>query len=251
MTVKKMFLIFLAMLALFLGTLYAIFYYDIGGTQKYIKDVPILNKIIPISTELEDIENELNSYSHNKLLKYTLNLYRQNEINKTEIEALKEEAMKWGGEDGSSIKVTYDELNKELNDALDEVIRLKEYENEYIKLKAIKEKQDKAIAINNTSAYKQYFSELYPNEAKEIYELVLEQEKYDADFTNYIQAFSEMDAKKAALVIEQLARTDFDVVIKIVNNLEANVAADILSEVDTAYASMITKSIGNKQVNIN
>ena len=97
MSFKKLFMIFLMMLALFLGTLYAIFYYDIGGTQKYIKDVPPFNKIIPIEEDLDGIENELNSYSHNKLLKYTLNLYRQNEINKKELETLKEEMIKWSG----------------------------------------------------------------------------------------------------------------------------------------------------------
>ena len=222
-----------------------------GGTQKYIKDVPVLNKIIPLKEDLGGIEEELNSYSHNKLLKYTLNLYRQNEINKKEVEALKEEVIKWSGEDGEAIKESYDKMNKELNDALDEIIRLKEYETEYVKLKKSKEAQDRAIAIDNTSTYRDYFETLYANEAKEIYELVVEQEKYDKDFSNYVSAFSEMDTKKAALVIEQLARTDFDVVIKLVNNLEADVASDILSEVDTAYASMIKKSITNKKVNAN
>ncbi len=224
-----------------------IFYYDIGGTQKYIKDVPLLNKLVPV-TDMADIEKELESYSYNKLLKYTLNLYRENEINKNELAALKEEAVKWSGEDGTVIKGKYDELNDELNEALDEVIRLKEYENEYTKLKAKKEKQDKAIAVDNTSTYRTYFETLYQNEAEELYKLVIEQDKYDTDFVNYISAFSEMTPQKAALVIEQLARTDFDVVIKVMTNLEADVASKILDEVDTAYASMITKSITNKKV---
>ncbi|MCQ2978361.1 MAG: hypothetical protein MJ245_01030 [Clostridia bacterium] len=248
MSAKKLFLIFFAMLILFLGTLFAIFYFDIGGTQKYIKDVPVLNKIIPVSTDLSDIEDELSTYSYNKLLKYTLNLYRQNEINKTEVAALKEEASKWSGEDGTIIKGKYDELTTQLNESLDEIIRLKEYENEYIKIKKNKEKQDKAIALNNTQSYRNYFESLDKNEASELYKLVIEQEKYDIDFTNYVSAFSQMTPQKAALVIEQLARTDFDVVLKVVTNLDATVASAILDQVDTAYASMITKSLANKKV---
>lgn len=61
MSVKKLFLIFFAMLIIFLGTLFAIFYFDIGGTQKYVRDVPVLNKIIPVSTDLADIEDELST----------------------------------------------------------------------------------------------------------------------------------------------------------------------------------------------
>ncbi|MCQ2910961.1 MAG: hypothetical protein MJ244_02130 [Clostridia bacterium] len=248
MSVKKLFLIFFAMLIIFLGTLFAIFYFDIGGTQKYVRDVPVLNKIIPVSTDLADIEDELSTYSYNKLLKYTVNLYRQNEINKKELDALKDEASKWAGEDGTVIKGKYDELNTQLDEALDEVIRLKEYENEYLKIKKNKEKQDQAIALNNTAAYRSYFETLYKNEATELYKSVIEQEKYDTDFVNYVSAFSEMTPQKAALVIEQLARTDFDVVIKVVTNLEATVASQILDQVDTAYASMITKSIANRKV---
>lgn len=251
MSAKKLFGIFFLMLLLFLGTLYAIFYFDIGGTQRYIKDVPVLNAIVPISTDMEDIEEELSSYSYNKLLKYTLKLYRENEINKGEIEALQAEVVKWGGEDGTVIKGKYDELNNELEESLDEVIRLKEYENEYIKLKANKEKQDKAIAVNNTPTYREYFETLYANEAAELYKLVVEQEVYDNDFTNYVSAFSEMEPAKAALVVEQLCRTDFDVVIKVMTNLGSEAASKILSEVDTAYASMITKAIANRKVTAN
>ncbi len=199
------------MLIIFLGTLFAIFYFDIGGTQKYVRDVPVLNKLIPVSTDLADIEDELSTYSYNKLLKYTVNLYRQNEINKKELDALKDEASKWAGEDGTVIKGKYDELNTQLDEALDEVIRLKEYENEYLKIEKNKEKQDQAIALNNTAAYRSYFETLYKNEATELYKSVIEQEKYDTDFVNYVSAFSEMTPQKAALVIEQLARTDFDV----------------------------------------
>lgn len=248
MSAKKLFLIFFLMLIIFLGTLFSIFYFDIGGTQKYIKDVPVLNKLVPVKADLANIEEELESYSYNKLLKYTLNLYRENEINKTELAALKEEAVKWSGEDGTIIKGKYDELTEQLNESLDEVIRLKEFENAYLKLKTQKEKQDKAIAVNNAQSYRTYFESLDANEAAELYKLVIEQDKYDADFTNYIGAFSEMTPQKAALVIEQLARTDFDVVIKVVNSLSAEVASKILDEVDTAYASMITKSISNKKV---
>ena len=57
-----------------------------------------------------------------------------------------------------------------------------------------------------------------------------------------------MEPAKAALVVEQLCRTDFDVVIKVMTNLGSEAASKILSEVDTAYASMITKAIANKKV---
>ena len=70
---------------------------------------------------------------------------RENEINKGEIEALQAEVVKWGGEDGSVIKGKYDELNNELEESLDEVIRLKEYENEYINKKTANALIDDAI----------------------------------------------------------------------------------------------------------
>lgn len=248
MSAKNLFFIFILMLAMFLGTICMIVYYDIGGVQRYVADVPFINKLIPEIDDIDTIEAELNTYSYNKLLKYTLSLYKENDENKKQIKALNDEIFKWSSEDGVILKTKYDEIAAQLDASMDEVIRLKEYEDAYVKLKKQKDELDKIVALNDTTKYKTYYESINAEDAKKIYELVVTQQQMDLDFQNYVSSFAAMDPAKAGLVVEQLVRTDFEVVLDIFRNLESDAAADILNNVDSTYTSMITKGLANRSV---
>jgi len=250
MSAKKLFLIFLLMLSIFFGTIWFIAYNDIGGVQKYARNIPLIGKLMPAPTDLKSVEEELMSYSNNKLLKYTLKLYQENEENKDDLVKAKKKLKSVDVKDSSGLEEKYMKISDELKETLDEVERLKEYEDAYVELKKERDKLNKLLALKDTSGYKQHYESIAPKEAKQIYELVLQKQQLDENFKNYLLSFSNMQPKKAALVIEQLMRTDFDVVLRVIENLDTEVSGNILSNLDTTYASMITKSIASKKIDV-
>lgn len=249
MSTKNLFFIFIFMLLIFLGTIAMIIFYDIGGVQKYFKDVPYIDVLIPDIKDEGAIEAELNTYSYNKLIKYALSLYNENEENKNRIKELEEEVFKWSSEDGKILKSQYDEILKKYDDSLNEILRLKEYEDAYVKLKKEKTELDKLVALNDTTQYMKYYKSINADEAAKIYEMVVLQEQINADFQNYVSSLAGMEPEKAGKVVEQLVRTDFDVVLKIFKLMEVDAASDILNNVDSSYTSMITKGLANRKAN--
>ncbi len=228
MSTKGLFFTFAIVVLLFLGTLATIIYFDVGGVQIYARRIAFIDKLLPVDVDTKNIEEEISDYSHSRLIKYTLNLYKQNELNREELDKVKEELKKYND-------MIYSENG--------EMARLKEYETEYTNVKKLKEELEEILVKNNPEEFKKYFAQIYPELAKSLYQKVLEKEQRDADFKKYLGNFTDMNPTQAANVLSQLVRTDYELVVDIVKRLDTEVATKILEKMEVSYVSMITKSI--------
>ncbi|MBQ6575659.1 MAG: hypothetical protein IJL90_06100 [Lachnospiraceae bacterium] len=215
-------LIWLAILALLIKL-------DIGGfgsgvLRPILKDVPVINKILPEATSTEEYAGEFDNLPDA--------LAEIERLNK-QIDELKEAAAKGGDEESEEIKALKEEI-----------LRLRTFEDSQIEFQKLKTEFYEEVVFNDKAPeidqYKSYYEQIDPENAEYLYKQVVAQLEEDKIMDQYVKTYSEMKPKQAAAIFDQMGDS-LDLVAKILNHMDDSPRAKILQAMDKELASKLTK----------
>ena len=202
---------------------------DIGGfgssvLTPVLKDVPVINKILPGTSLTETTDGE--EYGGYTSLKDAVAYIRQLELELERVQtasAAKDE--------------TIDSLNAE-------VARLKQFEDKQVDFQRIqKEFYDEVIYSDKgpgAEEYRKWYEEMDPATAEYLYKQVVTQLEESQEIQDYAQAYADMKPKQAAAIFETMT-DDLNLVAKILNAMSIESRANILGAMDSTIAGKLTK----------
>lgn len=203
---------------------------DVGGVGSKVlypvlKDVPVLNKVLPNASEEQQASE--GSYKYTTL--------------KSANERIQELEGKVNSQSGTS------SANSDYIKQLEtEVKNLQKYKNNVDAFnKRVSDFDEKVVFTENApsiSEYRKYYEQINPENAEKIYRQVVKKERSTEKAKELSNYYSKMDAAKAAKTLAEMSE-DLDLVCDIIENMGEKQAAAILQEMDTTYAAQITKKI--------
>ncbi len=203
---------------------------DIGGIGSNIlypvlKDVPVINKILPNPSEEQQAEE--GNYKYNTLKS------ANDRINELERRLESETGMTTANSDYIA------ELEAEVKN-------LQRYKNEQEAFdKRVSEFDQEVVFTDNApdiSEYRKYYEEIAPENAEKIYKQVLDKLQYSERAKEHAARYEKMDAAAAARILTEMSE-DLQLVCDILQNMKDDKAAAVLQELDSTYAAQITKKI--------
>lgn len=204
---------------------------DVGGfgsgvLAPVLKDVPVINKILPDVNEIETDDITGESYGGYNSLKEAVDYIKELELELQRAQS----AGASGSEEIANLKA--------------EVERLKTFEANQVEFQRIKtEFYEEVVYAENgpgEEAYKKYYESIDPMTAEYLYKQVVQQVEESEEIVNYAQAYSEMKPKEAAGIFE--AMTDnLGLAARILDAMTAEDRGKILGAMDPDIAARITK----------
>lgn len=204
--------------------------FDVGGfgsgvLRPILKDVPIINKILPDVSETQlALEND---YAYSSLAEAVAKI--------KELEVIIEE-----------IGQNEEREKAQVNELLAELERLKIFEEKQEEFELRQEEFDKNVvfapAAPDLEEYKKYYEDINPANAELIYRQVVEQLQYSDAIQEKADIYKNMDPKAAARVLETMT-ADVESVAKILLAMKPKESAKILAEMDHVMAAKITKKM--------
>lgn len=221
-------LVTLIIILIWLAILVLCIKWDVGGfgsevLQPVLKDVPVLNKILPEVDGEELGQNEDYPYA---TLSEAVSKIKSLE---TQLSKTKEDAQ------ADADKIA--ELQAEVE-------RLKQYEEQQTAFLAEKEAfyEDVVYTDNapDITEYKAYYESIDPENAERLYKQVVQDAQYEAEIEDYAKAYSAMKPAQAAGILE--AMTDnLELAAKILEAMKADARGAILGAMKSDVAAQITK----------
>lgn len=204
---------------------------DVGGLGSNIlapllKDVPVLNAILPAGATAEDGGEEGAEYYGYSSLEEAVEQIKQLQL---QIDQLQ----------------TQETTDTDTEQALrDEIARLKTFEDSQVGFQKVKTEFYEDVVYNDNapdiSEYKKYYESIDPENAEYLYKQVVEQMQGDEILDEYVQAYSDMKPKQAAAIFEAMP-DNLDLTAKILGAMDPGDRAKILGVMDAELASRITK----------
>ena len=214
-------------IAIWLAILGLIIKMDIGGfgstvLQPILKDVPVVNKILPESAEGPVVDAQYPYTTLNEAIE---------RIKELEVELSNAQTQT----EGNSDYVAQLEA---------EVARLREFESEQSAFEEEKTKFYKEVVFNekapDISEYKAYYEGIDPANAEVLYKQVVQQQQASEEIEEYAKTYSEMKPNQAAAIMEAM-QDNLKLVVKILQNMETDARSKILAAMDAEVAARITK----------
>lgn len=200
---------------------------DVGGfgnnvMRPLIKDIPGLNMILP--TVSDETVAEETGYKYRTLYEA---IERIREL-ENQLAAVQEA----GGNNESLIA-----------ELVAENERLKVFEENQLAYEENKKKFDEEVVFTTNApdinTYREWYEKMYPENAAEIYEKVIERLQHSKKVAEWADTYSRMDAAAAAAILEEMTG-DLDLVAEILLAMKAQKRADILAAMDSVYAAKLT-----------
>ncbi len=205
---------------------------DVGGfgsgvLTPVLKDVPVINKILPSTEGATDVTMETGEdYGGYKSLAEAVRYIKELEL---ELQSA-QSAQSTSSEEVANLKA--------------EVERLKTFENNQVEFQRIKTEfyEEVVYAENGPGAeeYKKYYESIDPTTAEYLYKQVVQQVEESDDVKEYAQAYSEMKPKEAAAIFESMT-DNLGLASRILSVMSAEDRGKILGAMDSATAARITK----------
>lgn len=220
-------LIVIAVIIIWLAIFALLIKMNVGGIgsmlRPYLKDIPVINMILPEATDEEIAEETGGKY---KNLSEAID--RINEL----------EAQLAGYKNSDSNDAsTIAELQAE-------VARLKVFEENAQYYQDLKDRFDKEVVYADNapdiSNYKQWYESIDSDNAAKLYQQVVKDLQETQKVKDWAEAYAKMDPDKAAAILEEMTG-DTNLVAKILNCMTAKQRAAVLAEMDPVYAAKITK----------
>lgn len=201
---------------------------DVGGfgskvLTPLLKDVPVVNLILPNSQNSGNISTENGGYTNlNDATEQIKNLELQLQQAQTD-----------------NLKLQEDVENLKAENA-----RLQEFEDKQVEFQRIKnEFYEEVVYAENgpgAEAYQKYYESMDPTTAEYLYKQVIAQLQEDKSVQDYASAYSSMKPKKAAAIFEQMT-DNLNLAARILKTMSAENRGNILAEMDPAIAAKLTK----------
>ena len=207
----------------------AIIKLDIGGfgssvVTPILKDVPVLNKILPANSITETTDGS--AYGGYTSLEDAVDQIKSLELQLEQAQT------------ASAAK------EEELDQLKAEVLRLKEFENQQVEFQRIqKEFYDEVVYSDKgpgAEEYKKYYESMDPATAEYIYKQVVTQLEESQEIQDYAAAYSAMKPKQAAAIFEQMTN-NLDLAARILKVMSAEDRGKILGAMNSEVAAKITK----------
>lgn len=214
---------------LWLAVICAIVKLDVGGFGSTVlgpilKDVPVINKILPGSFVTETVDPE--AYGGYSSLKDAVEYIRQLE---QELER---------AQNASNAK------DADLIALKAENERLREFESKQLDFARIKNEFYNEVVYSEkgpgAEAYRKWYETMDPNTADFLYKQVVQQMEESEEIQNYAKAYSSMKPKEAAAIFEAM-EDDLNRVAKILHAMNADDRGKILGAMDAKVAARLTK----------
>ncbi len=200
---------------------------DIGGfgsgvLYPILKDVPVINKILP-DVAYEDEEDAED---------YATLAEAVTEINRLKRE--NEELRKNQSTDNS----------EEINAYREEIKRLQTFEDSQVEFQKLKTEFYEEVVFSDNAPtveeYRKYYEEIDPENAEYLYKQVVQQMATDQEMSDYVKAYSDMKPQQAAKIFEMMP-DNLDLVAKILGKMDPTTRGKILGKMDQEVAAQITK----------
>ena len=219
----------LLIVILWLAVVCVIIKLDVGGfgskvVAPILKDVPILNKILP-GVSLTETANPEN-YGGYTNLRDAVEQIRELEL---ELE---------------QAQLALKNKNEDINNLKAEVIRLQEFEKMQVEFQRIRtEFYEEVIYADKgpgAEEYRKYYEEMDPTSAEYLYKQVVAKLEATKQIQDYALAYSQMKPKQAAGIFEEMT-DNLELVAKILQTMSADSRGAILGVMDAEIAARLTK----------
>lgn len=203
---------------------------DVGGIGSKVlypalKDVPVVNKILPAASE--DQQASEGNYKYTTL--------------KSANARIEELEGQLASETGTT--TANSDYIKDLEKRVQDLQRYKDNEDAFNK--RVADFDENVVFAQNApdiSNYRSYYESIAPENAEKIYRQVVEAERYSEKAKQLATYYGTMEAAKAAQALAEM-KEDLDLVCDIIVNMSDKQAAAVLQEMDSTYAAQITKKI--------
>ena len=204
---------------------------DFGGfgsnvLTPILKDVPVLNLILPSNKEVVVDEGESEAYGGYTNLREAVDYIKELEL---ELERAQS---------------AHSDSSDEVAQLKAEVERLKTFEDSQVEFQKVKTEfyeevvyADKGPGIEE---YRKYYEEMDPATAEYLYKQVVTQLEESQKVIDYAKAYSEMKPKEAAAIFEEMT-DNLNLAARILGVMEADSRGKILGVMDPEIAARITK----------
>ena len=221
-------LVTLLIIVIWLGIIALLIKADVGGfgssvLQPILKDVPVINKILPASDEIVSTESESGQYSNvGDAVEQIKELEKQLDAANSQV-----------AEDSQTI----DDLNSQVAD-------LSTYKEDQAAFEEEKQKYYEEVVFSDKSPYiieyKSYYESIDSENAEVLYKQVVQQLQDDQKVTDYANTYASMKPKEAAAIFDSMT-DNFDLVAKILGAMDSDSRANILGAMNSDNAAKITK----------
>lgn len=215
--------------ALWLAVICVIVKLDIGGfgssvLTPILKDVPVVNRILPGNVQMETTDPE--SFGGYSNLQEAVDYIKQLEL---ELER---------------VQTASAQKDVDLESLKAEVLRLREFENRQVEFERIENEFYEDVVYSDkgpgAEEYRKWYEEMNPTTAEYLYKQVIIQLQESQEIQDYAKAYSEMKPKQAAGIFEQMT-DNLELVARILNTMSANDRGAILGVMDAEVAAKLTK----------
>lgn len=202
---------------------------DIGGfgsnvLSPILKDVPVVNKILPGVSMTET--NDPESYGGYSSLRDAVDYIKQLELELEQVRA------------ASKVK------DSDIEKLIAENKRLSEFEEKQVEFQRIRTEfyEEVVYAENGPGAaeYQKWYEKMNPETAEYLYKQVVIQQQESKEVQDWAQAYAEMKPKEAAAIFDTMT-DNLNLVAKILRTMSAEDRGKILAQMDAANASKLTK----------
>lgn len=222
------FIIIVLIILIWLGIFAVLIKLDVGGfgskvLTPVLKDVPVLNKILPDTQEeeTEDIpyKSLAEAATYIKELEQELAMYQQSENDK----------------------------DTQISDLQAEVNRLKQFESQQKEFEEQKSQFYNEVVFGekalDPTEYVKYYQMIEPEKAEALYQKAIERYAYDEELKQRAKYYSSMKPAKAAQIFVEMTG-DLDIVVSLLNCMKAEESGPIIAaigDLDAVYAAKLTK----------
>lgn len=223
-------LIALVIIAIWLIVFACLIKFDVGGIGSNVlypvlKDVPVVNKILPTPSEEEQARE--GNYDYTTL--------------KSANARIRELENQLASQDSTSSANS--DYIADLEAQVQKLQRYKDAEDAFNK--RVQEFDEKVVfneKAPDISEYRSYYEEISPENAEKIYRQVVKEQQYTEKAKQLATTLAGMDAAEAAQTLSEMTE-ELDLVCDILENMSERNAAAILQEMDSVYAAQIIKKI--------
>lgn len=217
-------------IVIWLGIFAAMIKFDVMGfgsevMAPVIKDVPVLNKLLPDSVNEE--KDDIPYKSIAECAAYIKEL--ENEI--------------------ATYQQAGTEKDTKIADLQAEVNRLKKFEENQKEFEELKAKFYEEVVFGenaiSTEEYIKYYEAIDKENADLLYQRAIEKYAYDEVIKSRAKYYSSMDPKNAAAIFCEMTG-DMDIVVALLNSMSAGESGAIIGEIskiDATYAAKLTKKL--------
>lgn len=222
------FLVTAFIVAVWIAILCVLVKLDVGGVgtnvlKPLLKDVPVVNKILPNEQRRDEEEDEYSGYSD---LGDAVAQIRQLE---QELQMAQEQNLAYANE---------------ISELKEENSRLQNFENDQLEFERLKnEFYEEVVYAENgpgVEEYQKYYEAMDPATAEYLYQQTIQETSSSREIEDYVAAYSSMKAKDAAAIFDTMT-SDLDLVAKILGAMSAEDRAKILEQMNEENAARLTK----------